>query len=300
MRKLNCGLPAALVVCFMFGLVRTDAPCAGDREMKPDRVIAAHLESIGPAEILAGLKNRGIRGTSTVHFILGGTGNMKGRAAIVSAGRNLAIRLMYGGAEYPEEYFTFNGAEVQVRTIAPGQRSPLGDFLFRYNQVIQEGILGGVYSLAWPLLSGGRAKDLFKYDRAKIDGNELHVLEYRARPALNDIKVKLYFDGSFRHVRTEYRLRVRGEQPLQAGSTVTRGATAAVTRDAGIQDPVMDSHYVLIEKFEDFKKVDGMTLPHAYTLEYSIEGQGSTFLAHWTVQAEQWVHNGRIDAAFMQ
>jgi len=111
-------------------------------------------------------------------------------------------------------------------------------------------------------------------------------------------------------------LRVRGEQALQSGRTVTRGVPNSArlntgqpgdptTRDAGIQDALADSYYLLVEKFDNFKevKLDGsaggetktLILPHSYSLEYSVEGQGSTFLAHWNMSAEQWVHNVKMD-----
>jgi hypothetical protein len=298
------GNSLSLLAAFMglsFGLIGTNRLFSKEQEMTPEQVIAAHTKSIGPNDVLSGLKNRGIRGKTTVNFMLGGIGKMTGRAAIVSAGRNMAIRLIYGGLEYPEEYFTFNGVEVQIRNISPGQRSPLGDFLFRYNQLMKEGLLGGVYSLSWPLLDAEQKKFTLKYDQAKIEGRKLHQLEYIAKAGMNDVKVKLFFDPeTFRHVRTEYRLIVRGEQALQAGANVTRGAADPITREAGIQEPIMDSNYLLVEKFDEFKEIDKMTLPQRYTIEYSILGQGSSFLANWTIQAEQWVHNGKIDSSFMQ
>jgi hypothetical protein len=56
-----------------------------------------------------------------------------------------------------------------------------------------------------------------------------------------------------------------------------------------------DSIYVLVEKFDDFKKVGALTLPHSYTLEYSVEGQGHTFIAKWIMKASQWAFNRTYD-----
>lgn len=151
-----------------------------------------------------------------------------------------------------------------------------------------------------------------------MDGRELHEIEYTPKGGLNSIKVKLFFEpDTFRHVRTEYILGVHGEQSLQAGQTVTvgvptsanlssgQGSTGVVTRDAGVQNQIADSHYLLVEKFDNFKEVKfkdsngsengSLTLPHSYTLEYSVEGQGSTFLAHWNLIADQWMQNGKLD-----
>jgi hypothetical protein len=300
MKKRNCLFPATLLLIISFSLIRINTLLAKDKAMTAEQVISAHLKSIGPEDVLAGLKNRGIQGTSTVKFITGGTGTMTGRAAIVSAGRNMAIRFIYGGLDYPGEYFLYNGSEVQVRNINPGQRSPLGDFLFRYNQLMKEGLLGGVYSLGWPLLDIEKSNASLKCTSGKADGRELYEIDYNPKRGMNNIKVKLFFEpGTFHHVRTEYKLTVQGEQALQAGKTVALQG-GAITRNAGILDQIQDSHYLLVEKFDDFKEINSMTLPQRYTIEYSVEGQGNSFLANWTVQAEKWVHNEKIDASFIQ
>ena len=117
-------------------------------------------------------------------------------------------------------------------------------------------------------------------------------------------------------MRTEYSLRVQGEQALQAGSTVTEGVPNSanlssgqrggpITRSAGILDQIANSYYLLVEKFDDFKEVKlndlgsskpmSLILPQSYALEYSVEGQGSSFLAHWNLIADQWMQNGKLD-----
>jgi hypothetical protein len=52
-----------------------------------------------------------------------------------------------------------------------------------------------------------------------------------------------------------------------------------------------DSHYTLTEKFADFKKVGGITLPYRYILEYSIDGNGHAFIGHWTFSANNLAFN---------
>ena len=307
---------------FSFGLAWPGTSFARDKELKPEEVVAAHLKSIGASEILAKIKNQGISGTTSVEFVQGGVGTLDGQFMAVSAGRNLSIILRYAGApSYPGEYFAYDGKDVEVSTITPGQRSPLGDFIFRYKGVMKEGLLGGVWSLGWPLLDIKQRDAALQYSNAKVDGRELHEIDYNPKGGLNDIKVKLFFEpDTFRHVRTEYRLRVQGEQALQAGQTVTRGGApssaglaagqasgGSVTRDAGMLDRVSYSYYLLVEKFGNFKEVKlkdpkggetgSLIMPHNYNLEYSVEGHGSTFLARWNANAEQWIQNGTIDAS---
>jgi len=40
-----------------------------------------------------------------------------------------------------------------------------------------------------------------------------------------------------------------------------------------------------------------MTLPHDYTLDYSVEGQGHSFIGKWTMKASQWAFNRTYDEA---
>jgi hypothetical protein len=177
---------------------------------------------------------------------------------------------------------------------------------------MKEGLLGGVWSQGWPMLDLETRNPTLKYTGTEtIDGREIHEMDYAPKGGLNGIKVKLFFEpDTFHHVRTEYRLRVQGERSLQAGKTVTGGVPSSsgsgvITRDAGILDPIEDSHYLLIEKFDNFKEVNfkdskgsetmSVILPHNYSIEYSVEGQGSSFLDRWNLVAETWMQNGTLD-----
>jgi hypothetical protein len=317
MRQKAINLLIAIALGFTFSFAHSESVIAKDKKVTPEEVVAAHLKSLGPPELLAGIKNRGISGTTSIEFIQGGVGTMAGQAMVLTSGRSLSIILKYGGVDYPGEYFAFDGKDVEVSTIRPGQRSPLGDFIYRYKGVMKEGLLGGVLSLGWPLLDLEKRNASLKYVSAKVDGRELHELDYDPKSGMNEIKVKLFFEpDTFRHVRTEYLLRVQSEQALQAGQTVTQGVPNSanlnngqrggpVTRDAGILDQIGNSYYLLVEKFDNFKEVKvnnsaggetkSLIMPHGYALEYSVEGQGSSFLAHWKIALEQWMHNGKLD-----
>jgi hypothetical protein len=311
------SLLIAIALGFSLSLALSKSSFAKDSGLAPEEVVAAHLKSIGTPDVLARIKNRGMSGKASVEFVQGGVGTLPGQAMVVSSGRNLSIILKYGAVKYPGEYFAFDGTDVEVSTITPGQRSPLGDFIFRYKGVMKEGLLGGVWSLGWPFLDIGKRNASLKYVGAKVDGRDLHEIDYNPKGGMNNIKVKLFFEpDTFRHVRTEYMLKVQGEQALQAGQTVTRGVpssagvasgqqSGAITRDAGIHDQIADSYYLLVEKFDNFKEVKfkdangsetrSLILPHGYTLEYSVEGQGNSFLAHWNIIADQWMQNGKLD-----
>jgi hypothetical protein len=319
--KATCFL-TALVLGFSFCLAWPECSSAKDKELTPEEIVAAHLKSIGTPDLLANINTRGMRGKTSVEFVQGGVGVLAGQCMVASSGRSLSIILKYGGRDYPGEYFAFDGSDVEVSNITPGQRSPLGDFIFRYKGMMKEGLLGGVWSLGWPLLDVKKRDASLKYKSAKADGRDLHEIDYTPKGNMNNIKVKLFFEpDTFRHVRTEYSLKVQGEQALQAGQTVTGGVpnsaklstgqpSGSTTRDAGVMDHISNSYYRLVEKFDNFKEVKlkdstgaetgSLTLPHNYTLEYSVEGQGSTFVGHWSILADQWGHNGKFDPSIFK
>ena len=277
------------VLCLSFGIARSEKSFAKEKELKPDELVAAHLKSIGSPQVLAKVKSRVFTGTTMVHFRLGATGQLTGgQARFVSEGRKLGIVMSFGALEYPGEHFAFNGENVTVGHINPGQKSPLADFINRYGDLMKEGLLGGALSVGWPLLEVQERKPKLKSGNRKIAGRQLHELEYRPAKGLGDIKVKMYFDPeTFHHLRTEYGLRISS-------------AMGARTEDAKIMKDVPDTIYQLLEQFDDFREVDGMMLPHHYTIDFSVEGQGRTFLARWTIEASQWMHNGQIDPQFFE
>jgi hypothetical protein len=226
---------------------------------------------------------------------------MSGTSMCVSEGNKQAIVLNFGDINYPGEYFAYDGKDVSVGYISPGQRSPLADFLFRHNGIMKEGLLGGVFSEGWPLLNLQERQVELKYSETTIDGRRLHEIEYRPKQSLRDMKIKLYFDlETYRHIRTEYRVRVRDDMSAAPGGIGTRtgrfqepdqGTSGFDTLRQGLPDSI----YVLIEKFDDFKKIGAMTLPHTYTMDYSVEGQGHAFIAKWTMKAVQWAFNRTYD-----
>ena len=144
-----------------------------------------------------------------------------------------------------------------------------------------------MFSVGWPLLNLKDKKVDLVYDRATIKGRQLHEIEYRPKKTLGNMKVKLYFDmEAHRHVRTEYRVRVRDDMSITPTGESAEGL---------IMRGVPDSIYVLTETFDDFKTVGPMTLPHQYTIDYSVEGQGPAFIGKWTLQAAEWAFNEAYD-----
>ncbi len=277
-------LPTLLtaILCLWSGLVPCQNVVAKDKDLKPEELVAEHIKSLGNPEAVKGLRSRVLEGSTNLRFLQGATGQLAGTARIVSEGRKLDLFLRYGALQYPAENFAFDGKDVTVAYIDHGVRSPLGNFVILYGGLMKEGLLGGTLSTAWPLLEVQERHPDLKCKKKKVAGRELYDLDYRPRKGLGGLSADLYFDPeTFRHVRSEYKIRISAQ-----GQTSVQAQTGKDTPD---------SIYHLIEEFDDFKEVDGMVLPHRYSIQYSLEGAGSSFLAIWTVEAKQWVHNGTIE-----
>ncbi len=271
----------ALILCVSLSINRSINGFAKDQGLTAEQVVAGHLKIIGSPEVLAAIKSRAFVGTSSVDFIQGMSGNMSGTSMFVSEGKKLAIVLKYADLNYPGEYFAYDGKDVSVGYMSPGQKSPIADFLFRNNGLIKEGLLGGVLSGAWPLLDLKNRQVELKCRETSVDGRRLYEIEYIPKNRLADMKIKMYFDpDTFHHVRTEYQMRIRDDMSASPGGPSSGGFI--------LREGLPDSIYVLIENFSDFKKAGEMILPHSYTIDYSVEGQGHTFIAKWNVKAGQW------------
>lgn len=256
-----------------------------DSTPTPEMLMAEHVKSIGEPATLSSVQTRAFVGFTDVDFIQGIFGRVEGGlSSFVSDGEKLQVVLKYSDLGYPGEYIAYDGSSVSVGYISPGQRSPLADFLFRFNGVMKEGFIGGTLSLAWPLLNPDEVKSDLKCKKVKVEGRELYRLEWPIR-LLGNIKIKMYFEpGTYRHVRTEYMVRIKNDVSAQGEYS-----------DIMSFELMPESIYTLIEKFDDFRKVSGMTLPHKYGIEYSVEGQGHAFIGRWTITAEKWIFNRTFD-----
>ena len=107
----------------------------------------------------------------------------------------------------------------------------------------------------------------------------MHEVGYRPRKGSSDLKVSLFFDPeTFRHVRTKYSFEI--------------GATIG-TRENSNQNT--ETYYSLTEDFDDFREVDGLTLPHKYRMQFSVESRSGSALHDWTVMIKKIEHNTKID-----
>lgn len=268
-----------MLVLAAIGNASFSASSRADNITLPE-VLSKHLDSIGSAEARAAVKSRVILGTALATFRIGGKGQADGRAVLASQGNMSLLGVSFAVPEYPHENMGFDGKTLTVADLTPGVRSTLGKFFMTHEMPFREGLLAGTLSAAWPLLDMSSRKAVLKYDgMKKIEGRQLYVVRYEPK---NDtgLKTRLFFDAeTFRHVRTEYEQRQVQQMVTQPGVTQQQG----------------DSITKLVEEFSDYKTEAGLTLPHVYRLQLSIETLNRRVLQDWQFTLSQFVFNKNLD-----
>jgi hypothetical protein len=73
----------------------------------------------------------------------------EGQVVFASEGKKTILGMKFADPNYPQDTFGFDGSNAKVGFILPGQRSLVGGFLYRHENIIEHGLLGGVLSSAW-------------------------------------------------------------------------------------------------------------------------------------------------------
>jgi hypothetical protein len=303
MSKANRLLWLTLILLLPFTAVQGQ-----EKKVTIDELVAAHLKSIGNPDAIKAIQSRIVSGVAAVKFIQGAAGAWNdGVFLVASEPQRMGLALKFGALEYPGEYFAYDGKDVTVSNIKPGQKSPVAEFVYRNNGLVREGLLGGTLSVAWPLLNLKDRGAELKLTEGKLDGKPVCEVEYRPKKAIGDLKVKLFFDPeNFHHIRTEYKVSHRDD--MSATRNVVSSAPLGEGYDNGtarpnatIMEGVANSYYTMIEKFDNFQKAGDLTLPYSYTIEYEVQGQGTSFVANWNMRSSgQFLNNGKIDSEFFK
>lgn len=272
-------LPVLVAALACAVLATPDGP-----KLKPEEVVAKHLDSIGTAEARAAIKSLLATGTATMKVIAGGAGEMQGFANLLSNEQQLQIHMPFKHPNYVGEFYQFDGKKYSDDQVNPNVRSRLGSFIHSQSQIVGEGLLGGTLTTAWALydVPGRQAK--LSYDGLKkVSGAELHQLTYRMKKGGGDLSVQIYFEPeTFRHVRTVYRLSQRAAQ----GPSETESARQ------------QESRYYLEENFSNFSTVDGLTLPTRWKIQFSSEftsqGVPQSSILEWDVVLQKIVNNSPV------
>ena len=285
------------IFCSLSSIQSAPAP-AQNQKITSEEIIARHLDSVGTADARPRASTRIAVGETKFIARVGGSANVDGQAMMVSSGAKLRFGIKLPLNDYPGEDMAFDGAKAATGILPQGRRSSLSAFFSSQNLPLREGLIGGTLSTAWPLLRLDQAQPKLDYrGLKKVDGRQFHELSYRPRKGPGDLKVSLFFDPeTFRHVRTRYSFEI--------------GATIGTRENSNMN---AESYYSLTEDFDDFRAVDGLTLPHKYKLQMSVQGtsamavvsasptiQGlpnnpASLLHDWTVTIKNIEHNKKID-----
>jgi hypothetical protein len=256
----------SLLVTAAIVLAGFTGPCvpASDKP-KAEELVGKHLDALGSTEARTALKSLNVEGNLLTKFLRGGSGTAGGPFAMVSEGHRLIMQAKFDQPTYPGESYAFDGNKKTIGFIVPGQRSMLEDFLNNNGEVVQEGLIGGTLSTAWPLYDWQTRNAKLDVDGLKkVDGKELFRVTYHPRHGTGDLKIYLFFEPeTFRHVKTIYTQQSQG----QMGSSIDRGSVGGVG-GAG-------SNLTMEEDFGGFTKVNKLMLPTQWTIKYNQEGVGS-------------------------
>lgn len=258
---------AAIILSLTF-LANISGPVAPVADkVKPEELVAKHIEAIGTAEARNSSRSRIVAGTSIMNLKTGGRGNSTGAALLASQKEKVLLKAEFSSAGYPFEKIGFDGRKLHAKQYSPGVRSPLAEFFMSHETLFSEGLLGGTLSSAWPLLDlAARGPKLQYGGTDKIDGREVHKLKYMPREG-SELKITIFLDAeNFQHLRTEY------ERVIAAPMGGTPGASASMR----------ETRYKLVEDFRDFRKEGGLTLPHTYTIQYSVSKLNNPIALDWT------------------
>ena len=270
----------ALIACSVLVFIVSTSRSSVADKIKPEELVARHLESIGAAKARAAITTRIISGISQVIIRTPTPGQAVGKAVLASDGAKILFGMSFPSPIYPREQLGFNGNSFMAAFATPGVRSGLGNFLMMHDLIFKQGLMCGTLSSAWPLLDLPAHHAQVEYvGTKKIDDRVLHELKYEPRGS-SDLKVTLFFDReNFRHVRTEYERVV--------------SAPMGKVEYTNVQE--REARYKMVEEFSLFKSESGLTLPHVYTIKLSIDTINGTFLADWMAKLTQFDFNQPID-----
>jgi hypothetical protein len=274
--------------------------CAAD--MKPEDLVAKHLDSIGNPEARAGAKSRVVQGTSLFKIRVGGGGELSGKSALVSEGRKSVLMIKLGNNDYRGEQFVTNGDKVSVAATTSNHKwSDLGEFVKAQDQIVREGLLGGELTTAWALLNLPENQAKLNFDgEKKFDGRSAYQLTYHSKKR-DELTIHLYFDPqTFQHIATTYSITLSsglgGFSPSISDQSGLTSSTNAGGADITQSSKQKETRYTIEERFGEFKTTEGLTLPSKYSIHFTEELQnGSTKVYEWDLTTDEVTNNQPLD-----
>ena len=280
-----------LAVVVLLAAVVFILPARADDKLKPEDVVARHLESIGPAETRAKVNGTRIKGTASVSVRLCGEGQVDGAVLMASTDAANLINMKFQEGAYSQEALRYDGKKLATSQLTPGSRTCLAQFFLENEVLFKEGLVGGALSESWPLLNLAEKNPKLEYSGLKkIGDKQLHALKYSPRKG-SDVKIMLYFDPeTFRHVRTDYSRTVyASEQRRIAG-----GGPGLPPPQSQQASPTRIEAF---EEFADFKAESGLTLPHTYKFHLQIQSEVRPAVVDWVFNLTEYSFTSPLDPA---
>jgi len=277
MRTTFLILLTTLAMMFPSGLVHS---VRADK-LSTEEVVKKHLASIGSPEDIAASRTRIATGSTQAKLRLTNTAvELSGPAQLASDGDKFLLAMIFQSNNYPHEKASFDGENLVIGVLTQGGRTPLGAFLSSQPALLKHGLLGGVLSSAWPLFNLERRDAKVTYaGMDKINGKPVHKLKYVPRNS-GELNISLYFDANtFQHVRSQYEYVVSARQGSTAESSIGEH----------------NNRYKLVEDFSDFQPTGKLMLPHAYTIDLTIDLANRTQTMQWSINLQQFSFNETID-----
>jgi len=232
-------------------------------KFQSNEFVKQHLNSIGTDPARAAVKNRAAKGR--VKFsILTKPEVWDGPEVLLSEGDKLACLLQFPPTVYRDEWYVRDGNRTSIVPVRQLQWSPLSLFVMAHTEILTEGLWGGTLSTGWALLHlDARRAKLEDRGLKKIDGRQLHRIDYLPKKS-SDLTIQLYFEpDTLRHVMTVYFMDSR-PQPV----------------------------FRLEERFADFKIVDDLSLPGKWTIDFE---SGEWAVTRYEVTEEAISQNVSLD-----
>lgn len=248
-------------------------------KLTADEIVSKHLTSIGTPEAIAAVKSRVMVGVGTLNSKTTHAGKIGGPAQFASEGQMLLLAMVLNSNDYPFEKVGYDGKDLTAAILPGGTSTALSSFLKSSKFVVKHGLFGGVLCGGWPLLKPEKDVKLEAGGTVKDGDRTLYKLKF-STSGIGDMIVSLYFDSeTFRHVKTEYFYR--------SGQVSSPNPGRAVNGDTA------PTEYTVTENFSNFVKVDDLTLPMSYLIEYASPARSLV----WTLNFSQAYNNQALEPA---
>jgi hypothetical protein len=207
----------------------------------------------------------------------GSAGMLEGPSFFLSEGPKSRFFLNLGQVSYPAEQYFYDGQVFDAGFLTPNKRSRLGVFLYSYDGIVKQGLLGGVLSTGWLLLAPEKHDVKLQYNGTKkVEGKELLELKCTMKKKENERSILFDFEPeTYRHVRTIYVV------------SLAEGASSGQKPAAQGMTPAGVGRTELEERFGDFRVVNGLTLPANWRIKLTIDTGAETSTMEWNLKFEK-------------